>query len=178
MTQETGRLPLRTPEETTAAVTGEVSLAPFTERRAGLAVYRALAGNPDMLNAWLPLCDFFLETPGVDPRDREALILRTAHNTDSVYEWGKHADKAGAVGLSESDLSAIAGTGPADDAWLATLLAFADELHTTSTVGDRTWAAVRERLDERQALTCLMLVGQYHMLAFTLNGAAITADPA
>ncbi len=63
------RLPLLTPEETARAVTGEPVVAPFTPRRADLAVYRALAANPEMLNAWLPLCDFFLETPGITPHD-------------------------------------------------------------------------------------------------------------
>ncbi len=175
-TDPAARLPLRSPEATAQAVTGQPVVAPFTERRANLAVYRAMAGNPEMLNAWLPLCDFFLVTPGMDPKDRETLILRTAHNCASVYEWGKHAPGAPGVGITAEELAAIGGEGTAQG-WLATLLAFADELHQTSTVTDQTWQALRERLDEQQALTCLMLVGQYHMLAFTLNGAGITAEP-
>ncbi|WP_214104785.1 carboxymuconolactone decarboxylase family protein [Acrocarpospora catenulata] len=165
------RITLRTPEETTQAVTG----APFPQRRANLAVYQAMALNPGLLNAWLPLCDHLLEAPGIDPWDREVLILRTARNCRSVYEWDKHESKGRDVGLSDAELAAVRGERPGDG-WLATLLALADELHRDATVSDPTWAALRGRLTEAQALTCLMLVGQYHMLAFTLNGAGVTAD--
>lgn len=174
------RIELRTPAETTAAVTGQADLAPFTERRAGLAVYRALAHDPGLLNAWLPLCDHFLVAPAITPREREALILRTAYNCDSVYEWDKHAPRATEVGISADELAVLGGAPvtSALDPWLATLVALADELHLTSTVSDHTWDALGERWTDAQRTSCLMLVGQYHMLAFTLNGARITRDPA
>jgi 4-carboxymuconolactone decarboxylase len=174
------RIPLRTPAETTAAVTGTAELAPFTERRSLLAVYRAMAHDPAMLNAWLPLCDHFLVAPAITPREREVLILRTSYNCDSVYEWDKHAPKAPEVGITDAELAVLGGApaGAELDPWLVTLISFADELHLTSTVSDETWAALGERWDDAQRTSCLMLVGQYHMLAFTLNGARITHDPA
>lgn len=169
----TPRVPLVGPAGTAAAVDG-----PFSERRADLAVYRVMANNPAALNAWLPLCDYFLETPGLDPRDREVLILRTGHVCGSAYEWEKHAPKALEVGLTEADLEAIVQPDPAGlDDWSRTLVAFVDELHRDSTVSDATWAAVAGRLGDALAVTCLMLVGQYHLLAFTLNGAGIVAEP-
>ncbi|MBK1789444.1 carboxymuconolactone decarboxylase family protein [Prauserella cavernicola] len=173
------RVSLRTSEETARAVTGNPPVAPFTARRTELAVYRVLANSPRLLDAWLPLCDYFLEAPGLTAYEREVLILRTANNCDSRYEWDKHEPKAAEAGISEADLTLIRGESPPGEptTWLHTLLAFADELHRHSTVTDATWAAIRERLDEAQALNCLMLVGQYHMLAFALNGAALTVEP-
>lgn len=112
--------------------------------------------------------------------EREALILRTAHNCGSNYEWGIHAPKAPEVAISAEELAIIAGENDAsgsEHAWLRTLLNLADELHTTADVSDATWAALTERLDDSQALTRLILVGQYHMLAYALNGARVQADP-
>jgi 4-carboxymuconolactone decarboxylase len=45
----------------------------------------------------------------------------------------------------------------------------ADELHGSSRIMDDTWARLVRRYDEKQLIEICMLVGQYHVAAFTLN---------
>ena len=51
----------------------------------------------------------------------------------------------------------------------ATLMRAADELHERARISDDTWAALAEHYDEKQLIEVPMLVGHYHMVAFTLN---------
>src|SRR3546814_11705462 len=59
----------------------------------------------------------------------------------------------------------------------ASLLRAADELHADSRIGDATWAALAERYDEAQLIELCMVVGQYHLVAFTLNSLGVQAEP-
>ena len=45
----------------------------------------------------------------------------------------------------------------------------ADELHSDARISDGTWSKLAERYDEKQLIEVPMLVGHYHMVAFTLN---------
>ena len=58
-----------------------------------------------------------------------------------------------------------------------TLLTAADELADDACITDETWAALAERYDERQLIEVPMLVGQYHMVAFTLNSLGVQREP-
>ena len=54
----------------------------------------------------------------------------------------------------------------------------ADELHEDGCVGDASWAALAGRYDERQLIEVPMVVGHYHLLAFTLNSLGIQVEEA
>ena len=58
----------------------------------------------------------------------------------------------------------------------AALLRAADELHADAKISDDTWAALAETYDERQLIEIPMLIGQYHMVAFTLNSLGVEQD--
>ena len=45
-----------------------------------------------------------------------------------------------------------------------------------ATSGAATWAALAGRYDDRQLIEVPMLVGHYHMLAFTLNSLGIQVE--
>jgi hypothetical protein len=53
----------------------------------------------------------------------------------------------------------------------------ADELHRDSRIGDDTWAALRGRYDDKQLIELLMVVGQYHLVSFTLNSLGVQREP-
>ena len=57
------------------------------------------------------------------------------------------------------------------------LLRSADELHEAARISDETWAALAERYDTTQLIEVPMLVGQYHLVGFTLNSLGIERDP-
>ena len=76
-----------------------------------------------------------------------------------------------AAGLTDDEIARVA-AGPEADGWSpddAVVLRAADELHADSRIGDATWAALAERYDEKQLIEVCMVVGQYHLVAFTLN---------
>ena len=52
----------------------------------------------------------------------------------------------------------------------------ADELHTDSKLSDATWNALAERYNKKQLIELVMLVGQYHLVAMTLNSLGVERD--
>ena len=103
-------------------------------------------------------------------RHRELLILRTAWNTKAEYEWGQHVRIARGLGLTEAEIARVP-DGP-DAGWSsleAALLRASDELHRESTISDATWAVLVADYDEAQLIEVCMVVGQYHLVAFTLK---------
>ncbi len=56
------------------------------------------------------------------------------------------------------------------------LVRAADELHDRNMIIDATWATLAERFDEAQLIEICMVVGQYHLVAFTLRSLAIQRE--
>jgi 4-carboxymuconolactone decarboxylase len=143
-----------------------------------LNIFATLARHPELFKAWLPYGGYLLTSATLSGRDRELLILRTALNCRSPYEWGQHVRIAEAGGIDRETIDRVV-AGPGDSSWSAAesaLLRAADELHRESKIGDDTWAALAETYDERQLIEIPMLVGQYHMVAFALNSLGVEQD--
>jgi 4-carboxymuconolactone decarboxylase len=172
------RIVPQSPERTLEVIEEHRPPVHFDEKRAQVHVYRILAHNPELLATWMPLCDFFMNSTQIEAYDREVIILRTGKHCGSDYEWAKHIVKTEAVGLSDADVEAIKDLDgrPGDGSWLDTLLTMADELHTTATITDDTLARLRTRYDDGQVLAALMMAGEYHMLAYAINGAGIVLE--
>jgi 4-carboxymuconolactone decarboxylase len=140
-------------------------------------VFATLIANPTLFQAWLPFCLHLLRCPEFSARQREIIILRTAWLCGTHYEWAHHVGFALASRLSEDEITALA-TGPGAN-WTAEencLLDAVDELHATYTLTDATWNRLAAFLDPRQLIALPMLVGQYTMLAATLNSLRVAVD--
>ncbi len=132
-------------------------------------IFDTLVRHPGLFRKWLPFGGKLL-TGKLPARDRELLILRTGWNCRSDYEWGQHVLIARSVGITDEEIARIAqGPSAGWGEFEGVLLTAADELHEQSRIGDRTWAALADRYDEKQLIELVMLVGHYHMVAFTLN---------
>ena len=59
----------------------------------------------------------------------------------------------------------------------ARLLRAADELHNDAVISDATWAKLAERYDDKQLIEVCMVVGQYHLVSFTLNSLGVEREP-
>src|SRR5437764_1391211 len=132
-----------------------------------LNIFTTLVRHPTLVRRELP------------PRDRELLILRTAWNCRSEYEWGQHVRIGLAAGLAQEEIDRVP-AGPAAPGWSpfdAALLRAADELHADACVSDATWAVLAGRYAEAQLIEVPMLVGQYHMVGFTLNSLGVQREP-
>jgi 4-carboxymuconolactone decarboxylase len=127
----------------------------------------------------MPFGGYLLTAGTLSGRDRELLILRTALNCASPYEWGQHVRIAEAGGIDRETIDRVA-AGPDAEGWSdseSPLLRAADELHADAKIGDDTWADLAKTYDEKQLIEIPMVVGQYHMVAFTLNSLEVEQDP-
>jgi alkylhydroperoxidase family enzyme len=143
-----------------------------------LNIFATLVRHPGLFRRWMPFAGK-LRAGKLPARDRELLILRTAWRCRSPYEWGQHVRLAKAAEISDEEINRIV-AGPDAPGWepfARTLLKAADELHDDSCITDATWSALAARYDERQVIEVPMLVGQYHMVAFTLNSLGVEREP-
>jgi 4-carboxymuconolactone decarboxylase len=94
---------------------------------------------------------------------RETIIIATAREIKSQYEFFAHARLARQAGLSEDTIQAIAqGTAPqglsGDE---AILVRYVQELLRHHKISDATFNAVRDRFGMRETLEITALVGHY-----------------
>jgi 4-carboxymuconolactone decarboxylase len=141
--------------------------------------FDTLVRHPNLLRRWMPFTVALAVNGELPARLRELTILRTGWNCRAEYEWGQHAVLARKVGISGEEIARVK-SGPEAAAWTeleAAMLRAADELHSDACVTDDTWAVLAANLDERQLIEVPMLVGQYHLVSFTLNTLGIERDP-
>jgi alkylhydroperoxidase family enzyme len=141
-------------------------------------IFSTLARHPQLMRAWLPFGGFLLGRGLLPARERELLILRTGCNCSSSYEWGQHVRISESLGIDREEILRVA-RGPEAEGWSPAdraLLRAADELHADAKISTDTWAELAENHDERSLIELTMLVGHYHMVAFTLNSLEVDLD--
>lgn len=142
-----------------------------------MALFATLAHHPRLLKRWSAFGGLLLAGGTLPARDREVLILRTAANTGADYEWGHHLALGRLAGLNDEEMAGLAAftateRTPHDDL----LVRAADELHSENVIGDATWAELAAVYGEQQLIELCMVVGQYHLVAFTLNSLRIQRE--
>jgi 4-carboxymuconolactone decarboxylase len=141
-------------------------------------IFPTLARHPELFRAWLRFGGYLLTSGKLPGRDRELLILRTAVNCRSSYEWGQHVRISLAGGLEREIVDRVL-EGPGAEGWTAheaALLRAADELHRDSRISDETWTALAESYDTERLIEATMVVGHYQMLAGALNSFGVELD--
>lgn len=128
--------------------------------------------------AWLWFASRLMPYGRLRGRTRELLILRTAWNCRSRYEWGQHVEIGLAAGLSDEEIAGIAkGPEAFADPYRRALLAACDELCRDNLIAADTWAALGKEHDDAERIEIALLVGHYRMLAGFLNSAGIPLEP-
>ena len=140
-------------------------------------VLATLVRHPELTRAYLRFSTYLLYGSTLPARIREQVILLVAHRRGCTYEWSHHVDLGKEAGLSDSDVAAVQSGDPTDKFDRAVLSAV-DELDEKTDISDQTWAALGERLDERQRMDLIFTVGGYTALAMALNtfGVEVEAD--
>jgi alkylhydroperoxidase family enzyme len=130
-----------------------------------------LARHPALFAAHMGFAQQFLVMPALSPRDRELAVLRLAWISGAPFEWGGHVTIAKACGVSAEEIERVIEGVEAPDwnAYDRALLRAVDELHTGSMICDATWGALAEKLDERQLIEFVMLIGHYTTVAYYQN---------
>ena len=141
-------------------------------------IFATLVRHPGLFRRWMPFGGKLLAGK-LPARDRELLILRTAWRCRSEYEWGQHVTIAQAAGLTREEIERVR-EGAVAAEWTpfeSALLWAVDEMHESARIRDETWRLLSSQYDERQLIEVPMLVGHYHMLAFTLNTLGVPLEP-
>jgi alkylhydroperoxidase family enzyme len=154
-------------------------LDPIRVDGSDLNIFATLVRHPRLFKRWSGFGGYLLYRGELPARDRELLILRTAWNTGAEYEWGQHVHIARTAGEGDAEISRVI-DGPEAAGWTSmdsALLRAADELHGESTISDATWGVLAGTFDEHQLIEICMVVGQYHLVAFTLNSLGVEREP-
>jgi 4-carboxymuconolactone decarboxylase len=141
-------------------------------------IFPTFARHPDFFKAWLPFGGFLLTAGRLPGRDRELLILRTAVNCRSSYEWGQHVRISLDGGIEHEAIDRVL-VGPDAEGWSeheVALLRAADELHGDCRISDGTWEALAKTFDTEQLMEATIVVGHYTMLAGALNSFGVEMD--
>ena len=141
-------------------------------------IFATLVRHPGLFRKWMPFGGKLL-TGKLPARDRELLILRTGWHCQSDYEWGQHVLIGRAAGVTDEEIERLK-VGPDAAGWDpfdAALVRAADELHDDACITDETWAALAARYDAKQLTEVPMVVGQYHLVSYTLNSLGVQREP-
>ncbi len=139
-------------------------------------LFATLAHHPRLLKRWSQFGGLLLAGGTLSDREREVLILRTAANCGADYEWGHHLAIGAAAGLTANEMTALAGSRREAEGVDQDLVRAADELHDRNTIIDETWKTLAARFDEPQLIEICMVVGQYHLVAFTLRSLGVQRE--
>lgn len=143
-----------------------------------LNVYRVMAHHPDLLAAWAPLREQVVRKNSLSPRLQELVVLRTAHHGRSAYERAHHVKRGREAGLAAWEIEA---TGLADASSRfsgieAEVIGTVDELHSQACISPARLQRLADRMEARQVLDLITLIGFYHVLAFVANTFDVPID--
>jgi 4-carboxymuconolactone decarboxylase len=142
-----------------------------------LNLMAVLIHNPALLRSWGRFTGS-LFAGGLSSRQREILILRTAWNARSSYEWGNHAALGRQAGLTDGEIERLAGG--ATDEWApqdAVFVTAADELHTARALTPPTLDALVEGHGVAHAIEAIFTVGAYQLVATLVSSLGVVDDP-
>lgn len=152
-------------------------LRPFTSAKGRYPnIFGVLCRHMPLLEAWSGFGLYTMRGSLVEPLLREILILRTARNCGSDYEWHQHRKIARSLGMSEADIEAIRSERPDFGDARDLMVTCADDLAQDHKVSDRAWAAMTTAYGLEYTLDAVFTVGAYTALAMALNSAGVEIE--
>lgn len=133
--------------------------------------------SPSMFQAQGQLSYAIADPDVLHPRLRETVILRVAYLSISTYELRHHVALGRKMGLTESDLSAIARQDYTDlEPLLAAAARFTDEVVLGTTASDETLAALRAVASDQTVINIVLAIGVYMSMARLIAVTGIEPD--
>lgn len=152
-------------------------LRPFTDAKGRYPnIFGVLCRHMPLLEAWSGFGLYTMRGTLVDPLLREVLILRTARNCGSDYEWHQHRKIARSLGMGEADIESVRSDVPGFGDARDLMVACADDLAHGHKVSDATWAAMTAAHGLEHTLDAVFTVGAYTALAMALNSAGVEIE--
>lgn len=139
-----------------------------------LSVY---SKSPRLFWPWLAFASQLMPYGQLPATVREKIILRTAWNCCSRYEWGQHVDIALSVGVTDVEIVRLTqGVDVTTDGLERALLSACDEIHRDKLIADETWQVLNQHYSEKLLIEITILVGHYEMIAGFLNSAGLQLE--
>lgn len=141
-------------------------------------LFTTLGRHRPLFRGWLAFARRLMPFGKLPRRETELVILRVAHLRQCEYERHHHLELGRRAGLDDADFARVE-EGPEADGWSArerAILRLVDELHQSGDASDATWTAMRDHLDEREAIELVMLTAHYEMLATVIATLQIETD--
>jgi 4-carboxymuconolactone decarboxylase len=130
-------------------------------------IFKALGVNPALLRAYLRLGNGLWANCGLDLPTREMVILRSAFNKQSKYEWHQHVRIGRDAGLTNDQINAL--RNPQRSSLFSekekVLLDYADAMARDNPPSEQQFRAMVEAWGEQTAVGVTMLVPFYEMTA-------------
>ncbi len=165
------RIPLIAVEDMTAEQLARYERFPSNLSRSLLLADARLA-------ACLPATANALRASALDPKLREAAILRVAALSGSAYERMQHLEQAKKAGWTSEEISRIEAGDTALPEDIRLVIRFVDECVKSVKVSDETFAMMRDAVSVRDLATLILLVGHYMTVARLLETLEVELDPA
>jgi alkylhydroperoxidase family enzyme len=119
----------------------------------------------------MPFRNHVVGNSTLSARQRELIILRTAHNCEADYEWRHHVERGLAAGLSKDEIDCVR-QGPDAGGWQAdesALLSAVDDCHRDFRISDKNLQDVERHFSVQQQLDITVTVGMYMTLALIIK---------
>ncbi len=141
-----------------------------------LNVYRALGNNVELLEAFRAYGSAVWDDSGLDPEEREVVILTTAHQTGCAYEWHQHVRVALDEGMSRNQIRAISSNDLDQLPPRLSVLVSYVRAFVANEIGQDVHAELREFYDTEQIVGIGLLSGCYLGLGRLLQALAVEPE--
>lgn len=148
------------------------------ERPIVLNVQRMTANAQSIFVARSRLSNALMTQIKLDPRLRELAILRTAKICGSTYEWTQHLPPAKTVGVTDTQIAAIADwkTATCFDELERDVLQFVDEVNTQVKASHAALDALKRKLSPAEIVELLVIIGHWRQTATILETLEVDLD--
>jgi alkylhydroperoxidase family enzyme len=138
-----------------------------------LNLYRVLAHSPHAARSLNTLARFIRDGSRLDPRLRELAILQVSYLTRSAWGYSHHVRIGRETGLSNDEIQAVAeetdGRPTSLDPLAKAVLRAAREMTADLAVSDKTFAALRQGLDNERLTDLVVTISFYNGLVRLLE---------
>jgi alkylhydroperoxidase family enzyme len=125
---------------------------------------RLMLRNMDLFRCELDMVTQLLLRGKIPARERELIIVRTTWLCGSPNPFGEHVEMAKLCGITADELERLTREGSKAEGWSKhdrAILKATEDLLTTQTISDETWATLAETWNQEQLMEFSVVVGQY-----------------
>jgi alkylhydroperoxidase family enzyme len=139
-----------------------------------------LAHSPRAARSLNTLARYIRDGSRLDPRLRELAILQVSYLTRSAWVYSHHVRISREIGLTDDEIRAVAsesaGHPNALEPLAKTVLRAAREMTTELSVSDRTFAALRQELDDERLTDLMVTIAFYNGLVRLLASMQVDVE--